>query len=162
MKTIIAGSRDITEYSAVLLAIEYAKKHANIEITQIVSGGANGVDALGEQYARENSIPLIVMRADWKNHGKAAGPIRNKQMAECSDALIAIWDGASKGTKNMISEATKLGLRVYVHRCCNYCINCKPCECECHSEDSGMMHIIDCCYACPKCGRMNISANWNH
>jgi hypothetical protein len=54
--------------------------------------------------------------ADWDTHGRAAGVIRNKQMAEYGDMLIAFWDGESKGTKNMIDTSKKLGLLVYVHR----------------------------------------------
>jgi hypothetical protein len=57
-----------------------------------------------------------VFPADWKTHGKAAGPIRNRQMAKNAEALIALWDGNSRGTKNMIETATKLGLKVYVKR----------------------------------------------
>ena len=53
--------------------------------------------------------------ANWARHGRSAGPIRNQEMAEYADALIALWDGKSKGTENMISEAQKRGLKVYIH-----------------------------------------------
>jgi hypothetical protein len=112
MKVIIAGGRDITDYSLVLSALA----EANLQPTAIVSGGAPGVDALGERYASEMNLPLHIYEANWKEHGKAAGPIRNRKMAEYADALLAIWDGESRGTKNMIEEATKKGLRVYVKR----------------------------------------------
>lgn len=110
MKVIVAGGRDIHDYDLVVQAIE----ESSFRITSIVSGGASGVDALGEQYASEHNLPLYVFLADWKTHGKAAGPMRNRKMAENSEALIAIWDGKSKGTKNMIETAKKLGLPVYV------------------------------------------------
>lgn len=106
MRVIIAGSRDITDYNLLVSII----KESNLTITQIICGGATGVDALGEKYAKENNIELKYYRANWTNHGKATGPIRNRQMAENADALIAIWDGASRGTMNMISEANKKDL----------------------------------------------------
>lgn len=110
MKTIIAGGRDIHDYQLVLDAIE----ESQIPISVVVSGGAAGVDSLGERYADEMNITLHVYKADWQRHGRAAGPIRNKKMAENAEALIAIWDGKSKGTKNMIETARKHGLLVYV------------------------------------------------
>lgn len=82
----------------------------------IISGYASGADALGERYAQERGSLLETFPADWKVHGKAAGPIRNTKMAEVADALIAFWDGKSRGTKNMIDTATKRGLKVAVVR----------------------------------------------
>ena len=112
MKTIIAGSRDITDYQLVVDAV----KESGFQITNVVSGMAVGVDTLAIQYASENNLPLSEFPADWNKYKKAAGPVRNRQMAEASDALIAVWDGESRGTKNMIDTAMKLGLRVYVKR----------------------------------------------
>jgi hypothetical protein len=112
MKTIIAGGRDINDYAILLAAIE----EANFTITEVVSGGAKGVDALGEQYAESMNLTLKIYPADWEKNGRAAGPIRNRQMAEYGDQLIAIWDGKSRGTKNMIETATKKGLTIYVKR----------------------------------------------
>lgn len=112
MKLIIAGGRDIHDYSLVLSGLE----ESQFKPTTIVSGGAKGVDALGEQYAESMNLQLHIYPADWQTHGRAAGPIRNRKMAENADALLAIWDGKSKGTKNMIETATKLGLQVYVKR----------------------------------------------
>jgi hypothetical protein len=112
MKTIIAGGRTITDYSLVSLALA----ESQFTPTEIVSGMAPGVDTLAIQYAKEHNLPLKEFHANWSEFGRSAGPIRNRQMAEYGDALVAIWDGESRGTKNMISEATKLGLKVYVKR----------------------------------------------
>lgn len=112
MKVIIAGSRDYDDYDVLLEAIN----EAQFDISTVVSGGARGVDALGERYASETNKALDIHKADWKAHGRGAGPVRNKKMAENADALIAIWDGQSPGTKNMIETATSKGLRVYVKR----------------------------------------------
>jgi hypothetical protein len=118
MKTIIAGGRDIHDYQLVLDAI----KESQFPISIVVSGGAQGIDTLGEKYAHEMVLPLHVYEADWEKNGRAAGPIRNRKMAENAEALIAVWDGKSRGTKNMIETARKLGLLVYVKltvECCN-------------------------------------------
>ena len=112
MKTIIAGSRTFMDYKLLLSKVDhYRKDH---EITEIVSGGADGADHMGELYAHSNGITLKVFPADWKTHGRAAGPIRNKQMADYADCLIAVWDGQSKGTKNMIETMHKQKKPVYI------------------------------------------------
>ena len=112
MRVIIAGGRNITDYSLVSTALG----ESEFNPTEIVSGMAPGVDTLAIQYAKENNLPLKEFHADWNTYKRAAGPIRNRQMAEYGDALVAIWDGESRGTKNMIEEATKRNLQVYVKR----------------------------------------------
>lgn len=110
MKTIVAGTRNITEYNLLCEAMN----RVDWEISEIVSGGSKGVDSLGEQWAKDNQISIKRFPADWDTYGRAAGPIRNAQMAKYADALIAVWDGKSPGTSNMINEAKELGLRVVV------------------------------------------------
>lgn len=111
MKVIIAGGRDFTNYALV----EDAIKCSAFEITQVVSGKAKGVDTLGEVWALANNVPVEAFPADWSQHGRAAGPIRNREMAEYADALIAIWDGESKGTANMIQQARNKKLNVFIY-----------------------------------------------
>jgi hypothetical protein len=106
MKIVIAGSRHIIDPSIVEKAIKESGFLG--AISEIVSGGARGVDSLAEEYARDTGIPFKLFPADWDKYGKAAGPIRNQQMAEYADALIAVWDGKSKGTLNMINNMKKL------------------------------------------------------
>jgi len=113
MKVIVAGSRQLNTFDMVEEAIDDFWLMGN-EITEIVSGGARGVDRLGERYAQENKIPLKVFPAEWDKHGKAAGAIRNDQMANYADALIAVWDEVSRGTGHMINSARRKGLLVYV------------------------------------------------
>jgi predicted Rossmann fold nucleotide-binding protein DprA/Smf involved in DNA uptake len=112
VKTIIAGSRNIVEYQALLDAIVAS----GFEITEVVSGGARGVDSLGERYAKEKGISLKIFPADWESHGRKAGIMRNTEMAHYADALIAVWDGLSPGTLNMINQAQSRGLKVYTLR----------------------------------------------
>jgi len=110
VKTIISGSREITDPRIVEEAILRSKFH----ITEIVSGACRGVDQMGEDWARVNNLPVSKFPADWKTHGRAAGPMRNARMACYADSLIAVWDGKSRGTKNMIDLARQHGLQVYV------------------------------------------------
>ena len=102
MKVLIAGSRTMSDDPRVYAFIE---KYFDI-ISEVVSGGAKGVDKLGERWATAYHIPITRFIPDWNLSGRSAGMIRNKQMAEYADALIAIWDGKSKGTKNMIEPAS--------------------------------------------------------
>jgi len=112
MKTIIAGSRDITDYSLV----KYSVKQSGFNITEVVSGRCSsgeitfvtkegikvcGVDGLGEKWAEENNIPVKPFPADWKALGRSAGPVRNGEMAEYGESLILIWNGATRGSADM-------------------------------------------------------------
>jgi hypothetical protein len=112
VKTIIAGSRQVTNYQSLLNAL----KDYKLPITEILSGHAKGADMLGERYAREHDILLTVHPADWDEYGKKAGYLRNVEMANNADALIALWDGTSKGTKHMIDIAKKKNLKVFIYR----------------------------------------------
>jgi glycerophosphoryl diester phosphodiesterase len=73
------------------------------------------VDRLGETYAVRNKLPIAKFPADWDKWGKPAGYIRNKEMAQYADALVAVWNGESKGTKHMIDLAKEQGLKVHIH-----------------------------------------------
>ena len=114
-RVIIAGGRDFNDYSLLKAKCDniLADKTATHRII-VVSGAAKGADSLGEQYAREKGYTVERYPADWNTHGRAAGPIRNTQMANSADALIAFWDGQSKGTKSMINIAKTKGLGVRV------------------------------------------------
>lgn len=108
-KVIIAGCRDFTNYNFVENFLDF-DEWVQSGAVQIVQGGAAGVDAHAKTYAIVNDINHKQFDADWKTHGKAAGPIRNEEMADYGDCLIAFWDGVSAGTRNMIATATKKGL----------------------------------------------------
>lgn len=103
MKVCICGSRNITDYELLKQCVIDSK----FEITSIISGGAKGVDQLAIQYAKEFNIPWVEYLADWATHGRSAGIIRNKQMVDKAEGVIALWDGLSSGTANSISYAQK-------------------------------------------------------
>ena len=109
MKVIIAGCRDFNNYNLLKSTCDNILK--NQEKIEIVSGTARGADQLGEQYAQEKGLEIKKFPADWETYGKRAGFLRNAQMAMYADALIAFWDGQSKGTMNMIELAKKHGLK---------------------------------------------------
>lgn len=86
-----------------------------MDSTTVVSGTAKGADKLGENWAELNNIPLEKYPADWNKFGKSAGYKRNTEMANNAEALIALWDGKSRGTKHMIDIATTKKLQIYIH-----------------------------------------------
>lgn len=114
-RVIIAGGRNFNDYTLLKVKCDkiLASKASKCRII-ILSGAARGADSLGEQYAREHDYTIEQYPADWNTLGKAAGMIRNGQMANSADALIAFWDGQSHGTRGMINLAKKKGLLVRV------------------------------------------------
>lgn len=102
---IVAGGRDFNDYELLKKSANFLLQNIPEECIQIISGMASGADTLGYKYAIECGYPCLKFPAKWDIHGKAAGHIRNKAMAEYADALIAFWDGKSRGTKDMIDIA---------------------------------------------------------
>lgn len=116
MKFIVAGSRDLDEdvIYAELVKLRISDHHF-AQATEIVSGRARGADTSGERYAEFYDIPLALFPADWDTHGKAAGAIRNKQMALHADAaVIFMKPGGSPGSNNMRAHMNRMKKPVYV------------------------------------------------
>jgi hypothetical protein len=129
VRLIIAGSRDLPADRAQALVAEGVRQVCrafNIaveDIGEVVSGNSGAVDLAGERFAQDFGLELQRFPADWSLWGKSAGPVRNRQMASyANDAgprkgiLLAVWDGVSKGTGNVIEEAKRFGLRVHIVR----------------------------------------------
>jgi len=72
-------------------------------VTALVSGGARGIDTLAERFADADDVPMVVFPADWSTHGRAAGPLRNKEIHDNADACIAFPDEGSRGTAHTMS-----------------------------------------------------------
>lgn len=103
MKVIIAGSRSITNHNVIINSIYDSMKESGFEITEVVSGMAKGVDTMAAWWATSQKLPLKKFYPDYAHRsGKIAPILRNTEMALYADALIAIWDGESRGTKHMI------------------------------------------------------------
>lgn len=115
MKVVIAGSRGTRDYQVVKDIVE----ESPFDITEVVSGGARGVDSLGERWAEYHDVPTTgdrfhISSEEWDEMGSKAGPLRNADMAEYADAAIAIWDGQSPGTRSMIEKAYEEGIPVEI------------------------------------------------
>ena len=104
MKLAIVGGRDFQDYELMKQILEAYRN----EVELVVSGGAKGTDALAERWAEENNIPTKVFYPDWKKYGRAAGPIRNKEIVSNAEFVIAFWNGTSRGTKNDVELAKKM------------------------------------------------------
>lgn len=109
----MAGSRTFN-YPDLLdkVLTQYRLFHFNF--TELIHGGARGADTLAMLWAEKNEIPVRCFPADWDKYGKKAGYIRNKQMAEYGEILIAFWDGQSKGTRMMIELAKEHNVNVII------------------------------------------------
>lgn len=115
-RVIVAGSRDIQSKTFIFQKLDalLARKINEGECVQIVSGTARGVDQIGEEYAGNRGFACQRFPADWEAYGKQAGYLRNYQMAQNADALVAFWDGRSPGTRHMIKTAQTLHLEIRV------------------------------------------------
>lgn len=112
MKLAVIGSRNYNDYETLCLSIGELLKTKKIDT--IVSGGATGADALAKLYAEAHGIDFVEFLPDWATYGRAAGPIRNKQIIEYCDEVLAFWNGESKGTKSAINLAKKADKKVHI------------------------------------------------
>ena len=117
-RVIVAGSRNFTDKKRLYKVLDEYLPSFDDEI-EIVSGHCRGADLIGEEYAKDHGIPLVLFPANWSKYGKRAGYIRNNQMAkyasEKNGALVAFPIGESKGTKMMIRLAHEYDLEINVN-----------------------------------------------
>jgi predicted Rossmann fold nucleotide-binding protein DprA/Smf involved in DNA uptake len=111
MRLAVVGSRTIVDFALVVAAIE---ESGFTDISLIVSGGAKGVDSLAEQYAKAKGIECRIFKPDWDKYGKRAGFVRNALIVNEADALVAVWDGKSKGTMHSVALANERGIPVFI------------------------------------------------
>lgn len=110
LKTIVAGSRTFDNYKKVCEILDPLKS----TISEIICGEAKGADMLGKNWAIGNGILIRSFPADWEHNGNRAGMIRNHEMGDYADRLIAFWNGTSPGTKDMIDYMKKLKKEVII------------------------------------------------
>jgi len=109
----ISGSRGLAKEAA-FYHIHAAFKAVDWTVGRIHHGGAEGVDQAAQWYAEWRDIPVYVWHPNWDEHGKAAGPIRNREMIRASDALIAIRLNDSPGTTDAIKKAYEYNLKRHI------------------------------------------------
>lgn len=102
-KLIVAGSRTFNDYELLSRTLFAYAEDIDADVS-IVSGMARGADALAVKFAKEHNVKLYEYPADWGKYGKRAGYVRNEQMGNDSDELLAFWDGHSRGTEHMIKH----------------------------------------------------------
>lgn len=113
----ICGCRTIDDYRVLRAAIATLIDQFGYKPTIIIHGAASGVDSLAERYAQDKQLGCHGVPAEWTKHGKAAGPIRNQKMIdeEKPDMTLAVWDGKSRGTSDMINRSRYAGIPTYIY-----------------------------------------------
>lgn len=123
MKTIISGGRNHTDPDIVDAAV----RASGFTVTKVIEGGqrtydeagnvVGGVDWFARLWGEQNDVPVQTVEADWRKHGRAAGPIRNgKMLDEGAEQVIAIPDKRSRGTWDMVNQALGRNVPVYIYR----------------------------------------------
>ncbi len=108
MKIAIVGSRNLT--------VQNLGKYLPQGVTEIVSGGAKGIDTCAREYAHQAGLKLAEFLPDYQRYGRSAPLRRNLEIIRYADQVIAFWDGQSHGTRFVIEECKKQGKRVTVYR----------------------------------------------
>jgi len=107
MKAAVIGSRnlkmDISEYIPG-------------GVTEIISGGAAGIDTAAERYAKKHGIPTKIFLPDYESFGSVAPLVRNRKIVEAADIIIALWDGDSRGTMHAVNYARELGKKIKLYK----------------------------------------------
>ena len=104
MKLLIVGSRSITDFNL--------SPYVSAEVDTVISGGADGIDRLAEQYADFHRLSKYILRPHYELYGRAAPLKRNEEMVDIADAVLIIWDGRSKGTQYTLKYAQKANKQI--------------------------------------------------
>lgn len=111
----IVGSRTFNDKPTFKRIFEWVLKKNDYNINSIVSGGAKGADTLGEEYSKDNNIPVTIFKADWDKYGKRAGFIRNVDIIKNCDVCVCFWDGESHGTLHDIQLCVQYNKTCHVY-----------------------------------------------
>ena len=101
MRVLITGGRDFADRQLLFETLD--RLHAARGFTLVIHGAAKGADSLADEWAKERGIEVQARPADWKKHGRAAGPIRNQEMLKENPQLVVAFPGG-KGTANMVGH----------------------------------------------------------
>jgi len=116
MKILVCGGRNWNDWPKLKAHLD-AYANGSAESIHVIEGGAHGADIMGRQWAIGKKVTYTEVPADWKTHGKAAGPIRNRQMLDMAPDVVLAFHvdlAASKGTKDCVEEAKRRGIPVQV------------------------------------------------
>lgn len=114
MRLLVCGGRDYADAETLFARLdEFASEHP---VELVIEGEAPGADTLAREWAVSRGIPVEKYPADWTTYGKAAGPIRNRQMLVEGkpDYVVAFPTNPSRGTWNMVSQSREAGVPVIV------------------------------------------------
>lgn len=107
LKIAVIGSRNL---------VVNIERYIPSEITELISGGGKGIDSLAEQFADQNCIPKRILKPEYDKYGRKAPLIRDRQIVDCADLVVAVWDGFSSGTWYTINYARRIGKPVKVYQ----------------------------------------------
>ena len=112
MKLAVIGSRSFQDYP------RFQRVMANLKtpVELIISGGAEGADSLAERYAKEYGTSILIHHPNRARDGTRCYAVRNQKIVDGADALLAFWDGLSRGTKMTIDKATRAGIKIHIVR----------------------------------------------
>ena len=110
MKVAVIGSRTFSNQNQMFSVLD------KLKITHLVSGGARGADSLAEQWAHQKKIPVTVYKPDWERFGKSAGFLRNYDIIQDAELVVAFWDGTSKGTEHSIKYAKRINKPIIIEK----------------------------------------------
>lgn len=111
MRILVFGGRDYNDRQLAFRALDAL--HAKYPISLIIHGGARGADSLGGEWAAERGVPVKVFMADWNQHGKRAGHLRNQQMLEEGTPEAAVGFPGGRGTADMATKLSKADVRTW-------------------------------------------------
>ncbi|MFG6353135.1 MAG: DNA-protecting protein DprA [Oscillospiraceae bacterium] len=108
MKIAVIGSRE--------LQVDHLEDYLPEGVTEIVSGGARGVDSCARDYALQHGLKLTELLPEYEKYGRGAPLRRNITIIEYADHVLAFWDGKSRGTKYVIDNCKKRNISVAVYQ----------------------------------------------
>lgn len=111
-RVLVCGGRDYSDVGQLFDVLDTA--HAANPIVDVIHGNASGADSLAHEWAYRRRIRMRPFTADWKKHGKAAGPIRNQRMLDEGRPDMVIAFPGGRGTADMIERANKAGVPVVI------------------------------------------------
>ena len=114
MRVAVVGSRHIEDERMKEKAYALLCRHIPANATEIVSGGAVGIDTLAEIYAKQNGLPTKIFKPDYARYGKRAPLVRNDEIVGYAQYVLAIWDGNSHGTAYTVATCIQKGVPVKV------------------------------------------------